>query len=339
MKSLILIFIIYVGLFIYGQNISNPFIGEKETSDAITFHQNTLSIFRKNGDKIASLHCSELITDNKTYQANTATFQVFSFPKNKTNEGFQVSQKKSNFESPQEDFFVDARQAIFISKNDPISFKKNVKMTYGTETFLETDECFWEPKTENLFFPKSVSIQSGNNFIQGENAIIDTQSKTAIIESNIISFFLITNTSDTNHTIIKKEKLTKLTSAGPLLFNNSFKTISFPNPTTITNSDLTLTADKIEFFFNSENKIQHLKAEGNVNVQIHHKNVKAWSPKATIDFDDKNFYFMEKDKISPYIEMNGFRQTASYLTYNETTEILKAGPEVNSIKILPDAKE
>ena len=37
--------------------------------------------------------------------------------------------------------------------------------------------------------------------------------------------------------------------------------------------------------------------------------------------------------------MNGYRQTAAHITYNETTEILKAGPEVKSVKIIPEAKE
>lgn len=339
MKSLIFIFIIYLGLFIYGQNLPNPFQGDEQKNTPITFNRNTMSIFRKNGEKLANLHCQVLITDNKSYQAETASFHVFSYPKSKKEESVGPIKENKKIESPEKDFFVDAGKATFANPNEVISFQNNVKMTYGTDTYLETEECFWDPKTENLHFPKLVSVQSGSNFIKGENATIDTLSKSAIIQSNIISYFLFTNSSEISSTLIDKEKLTKLTSAGPLLFSNSFKSISIPNLTTISNADLTLTADKIEFIFNSENKIQHLKAEGNVNVNILKKNVKAWSPKATIDFDDKNFYFIENDKILPYIEINGFRQTAAYLTYNESTEILKAGPEVNSVRILPDSKE
>ncbi len=339
MKSLIVIFIIYLLLFFYGQNLPIPFQAGEESKEAITFKNNSISIFRNNGEKLAQLNCEVLTTDYKSYQADMATFKIFAYSKKKNETSHNSSSKNSSFESPEKDFYVDAAKAIFINPNEVISFQNNVKITYDTNTYLETEDCFWYPKTEILHFPKLVSIQSGDNFIKGENALIDTLAQTAIIQSNIVAFFMNANPSETSSTLIKNEKLTKLTSAGPLLFNKSFKSITIPSATTIMNSDLTLTADSIEFIFNDENKIQHLKAEGNVKVNLLQKNVKAWSPKATIDFDDKNFYFIEKDKTQPYIEINGFRQTASYITYNEETELLKAGPEVFSVKILPDSNE
>jgi len=338
MKSLITIFIIYLLLFFYGQNLPNPFLGSEETNEVITFKNNSISIFRNNGEKLAQLNCEVLTTDNKTYQAEIASFKIFALSKKKT-EHPPSRNDNTNFESPEKDFYIDAAKTIFINPNEVISFQNNVKMTYDTNTYLETEQCLWNPITETLHFPKLVSVQSGYSFIKGENALIDTLAKSAIIQSNIVAFFIFTNPSEMNSPQYKNEKLTKLTSSGPLLFNKSFKSISIPSSTTIMNSDLTLTADSIEFIFNDENKIQHLKAEGNVKVNLFQKNVKAWSPKATIDFDDKNFYFIEKDKTLPYIELNGFRQTASYITYNEETELLKAGPEVFSVKILPDSNE
>lgn len=338
MKSLFFILTLYICLYFYGSNMPSPFQKEAVENNNIVFKNNSLSVFQKDGTKLTHLNCKELITDYHNFQANVASFHVYGSSENNRNKN-EPLKPKEKFKQPQEDVFIDANLVNFVSTNDPIIFKENVKITYGKETYLETEECSWNPKDECFHFPQSLSVQSGNSLIKGDKATFDTRDKNVNIESNITSFFTFVNTSEKKPTLIKDEKLSKLTSVGPLIYNNIFKSVTLPHSTTIKNSDFTLSAEKIEFYFNDENKIQLLKAEGNVKINLLQKNIVAWSPKATIDFNEKNYYFTEKDNLTPFVEMNGFRQTSSYIIYNEKTEILRAGPEVKSVKIAPDAKE
>lgn len=338
MKSLIIIFIIYVSIYFYGQSLPNPFVSDQIENNTLVFKNNSLPLFRKDGRKLAHFKCQELITDYQAFQTNKINIHLYAFTENLEKKNV-VTSAYQKFKSPPEDIFLDADKSEFKNTFEIIYFKNNVRMTFGKSTYLETEECQWIQKEETIYFPLSLTLQSGNNLIKGEKATFDTRVKNVIIEKNIVSFFELADYKTIKVATKDQEKLTKLTSIGPLLYNNNFQSVKLPHATSIKNTDFTLSADQIEFYLNDENKIYLLKAEGNVKIKLIQKNVNAWCPKATIDFEDKKYHFMEKDNLTPFIEMNGYRQTASYITYNEITEILKAGPEVKSVKILPDAKE
>jgi lipopolysaccharide export system protein LptA len=329
--------VVYIGLYIYGQNLANPFVNKKKEANAIIFKNNSVPVFRNDGKKLAHFYSKELITNYKNYQANQVNFHIYGAIKEvKSKDQDNDSMKKIN--SPSEDVIIDADTAEFINLQNPVYFKKNVKMTYGNNTYLETEECQWTKETDTIYFPQTLTVQSGTNLIKGEKATYNTYEKNVTIEKNIISFFELVD-HKFNKASKNNAKLTKLTSEGPLVYNSSHQSIKLPHFSTIKNLDFTLIADQIELYLNNENKVQLLIAEGNVKIVLLEKNVVAWSPKASIDFTDKNYHFIEKNNVSPYIEMNGYRQTASYITYNETTELLKAGPEVRSVKIISNSKE
>lgn len=337
MKSVFVILIIYLGIFLYGNSLPNPFAGEKEEDDKLVFKNNSLPIYRNDGRKLAQIDCQELITNYRSFTANNLRMHIYAIPE-KEDKSIEEKSLNQKFKSPGEDIYLDADLAEFINTNEPISFKKNVKMTYGKTTYLETEICQWTQKSETIFFPEALTLQSGNNLIKGETATFETKNKNVQIEKNIVSFFELAEHKSNKYST-KNENLTKLTSVGPLIYNNSHRSIKMPNSTTIKNLEFTLSADKIEFYLNDDNKIYLLKAEGNVKIILIEKNVVAWSPTVTVDFEDKNYHFMGKNSQFPFIEMNGYRQTAEYITYNDETEILKAGPEVKSVKIIHDSKE
>ena len=337
MKSLFIIMVVYIGLYIYGQNLTNPFEAEKKESNAIIFKNNSLPVFRNDGKKLAHFYSKELITNYKNYQANQVNFHIYGSVKDVKSKN-QENDSMKRINSPSEDVFIDADTAEFINLQNPVYLKNNVKMTYGNNTYLETEECQWTKKSDIIYFPKTLTVQSGSNLIKGEKGTFNTYEKNVTIEKDIVAFFEFFE-----HNFKKdsksKPRLTKLTSEGPLVYNSNFQSIKLPHFSTIKNLDFTLVADQIELYLNDENKIQMLLAEGNVKINLIDKNVKAWCPKASIDFTDKTYNFMSIENQMPYIEMGGYRQTSNYITYNETTEILKAGPEVRSVKILSNSKE
>lgn len=340
MKSIFIILVIYICIYFYGQSMPDPFVANKNENaqDSLIFKNNSLPIFRNDGQKLAHFKSQEFSAGNDFYHAKNINIHIYSINDKKEKKSIEenINQK---IKLPPEDVYLDADIAEFASSLEPISFKGNVKMTFGKSTYLETQECQWSKKTETISFPNTFSMQTGNNLIKGEIGTFNTLDKDIRLEKNIVSFFEFADYKIEEQSSTEKDKLSKLTSIGPLIYHNSYRSIKLPNFTTIKNKDIILSADKIEFYLNDENKIHLLKAEGNVKIKFTKKDIFAWGPKAVINIADRLYHFTESQNLPPFIEMNGFRQSAAYIYYSEATEILRAGPDVKSVKIIPDSKE
>lgn len=337
MRSVLIIIFIYIGLFFYGENIAVKAPEREEVNEKVILKNNRLPLYRGNGSKVSDFSCEILETDYTEFIATKIKAHIY--PKQESETKSKDFIETQNIKLPPEDILLDADKAYFSRTKTPIALEGNIKMTFGQTVFLAANICKWDRESDLLHFPDQFSIQKGNHFISGKNVTFNSKDKDIKIEKDIVAFFEMTENKETNQNNSKNGILSKLTSKGPLLYKNSFKSIKLPNKSEIKNQKYTLQANAIEIILDENNKIEILNAEGDVKIHLLEKNIFASSPKATLDFKERNFNFMSTTEITPYIDTNGFRQSASYITYNENTGIMKAGPEVKSVKIPGDANE
>lgn len=328
MKSIFIILILYIALYWYGSNIKIPTVtrDNKELENSLIFNENHLSIFNDTGDKTADIKCKKVVIKSDTQQ-NFEDVHIHMF---KTKQNKKISTKSKFSDEINDDLYLDARKGTYDKAKDSFILEENVQITIGDSTYFKSNKVTIINENQ-IEFPSLIYLQRDGNIYTGELATYNTDKSNATIEKDIHCFFKMMKKS------LNKQKktplLTELKSAGPLVFNGLKKEIMIQSKTIIENKEMIIKCNQAKLFLDEQNSLERIESVGLVQIEIKNKNITATAPKAYINLKTNIFTLKSTKNKKPFIIINEYKQTASYIIFDNNTEILKAGPIVESIKI------